>query len=125
MAALRDSLPLAIPTLHGDCMDVSRRLRARGISGYSTRTGESTIHGMAERASRARLSVGRFSAKGFAACQSGVRDRNTAAQFRLPLFCSATRLNSLKPICAPAAFGLDPLSPIGVLACSAGKSLRK
>ena len=103
----------------------TRGLRASGIPGSSNGTRESTIHGMAERASRARLSVGRFCANGFAARQSGVRDRNTAAQFRIPLLCRATRLNSLKPICAPSATGLDPLSPVGVLACSAGKSLRK
>src|SRR6266705_1290960 len=125
MAALRDSLYLAIPTFHGDCMDVSRGLRASGIPGSSNRNKENTIHGMAERASGARFSVARICANGFAARQSGVRDGNTAAQFRLPLFCRATRLNSLKPICAPAASGLDPLSPIGVLAFSAGKSLRK
>src|SRR6266576_5081730 len=123
MAALRDSLSLAIPTLHGDCMDVSRGLRASGIPGSSNRNKENTIHGMAECAPCARLDVGRICADGFSARQSGVRDGNTAAQFRLPLFCRATRLTSLKPVCAPSASGLDPLSPIGVLACSAGKSL--
>src|SRR6266566_9660554 len=115
MATLRDSLSLAIPTFHGDCMDVSGGLRASGIPGSSTGSRENTIHGMAERAPCARLSVGRICADGFSARQSGVRDGNTAAQFRLPLFCRATRLNSLKPICAPSASGLDPLSPIGVL----------
>src|ERR1700756_3282044 len=125
MAALRDSLSLAIPTLHGDCMDVSRGLRASGIPGSSNRTRENTIHGMAERGPRARLSVGRICADGFAARQSSVRDGNTAAQFRLPLFCRATRLNSLKSICAPVAFGLDPLSSLGVLARSTRKILRK
>src|SRR5260370_27489892 len=99
MPALRDSLSLAIPTLHGDCMDVSRRLRARGIRGSSTGNRESTIHGMAERASGARFSVGRIFANGFAARQSGLRYRNTPAQFMLPLFGRATRLNSLKAIC--------------------------
>src|SRR6266478_4423397 len=125
MAALRDSLSLAIPTLHGDCMDVSRGLRASGIPGSSNRNRENTIHGMAERAPCARLSVGRICADGFAARQSGVRNGNAAAQSGFPLLCRATRLNSLKPICAPAAFGLDPLSSLGVLASSTGKNLRK
>src|SRR5260370_17545206 len=123
MAALRDSLSLPIPTLHGDCMDVSRGLRASGIPGSSNRNGENTIHGMAERAPRARLSVDRICADGFAARQSAVRDGYTAAQFRLPLFCRATRLNSLKPILAPSTASLDPLSPIGLLAFSPGQNL--
>src|SRR5579864_4932768 len=124
MAALRDSLSLAIPAFHGDCMDVSRGLRASGIPGSSNRNRENTIHGMAEHASGARFGVRHTCTNGFAARQSGIRDRNTAAQFRLPLFCRATRLNSLKPICAPVASRLDPLSTLGVLAGSVGKSLR-
>ncbi len=120
------AFPGAMPVLIGYVAATGKLdSEAWQLPGSPNRNRENTINGMAERASRARLSVGRFCANGFAACQSGVRDRNTAVQFRLPLFCSATRLNSLKPICAPAAFGLDPLSPIGVLACSAGKSLRK
>src|SRR5258708_19884990 len=115
MAALCDSLSLAIPPLHGHRVDVSRGLRTSGISGSSTRDRERTIHGMAERTPSALLGFGDLLSDGFAACQSGVGRGNTAAQFRFPLFCRAARANSHQPVCAPAASGPDPVSSIGFL----------
>jgi hypothetical protein len=47
------------------------------------------------------------------------------AQRRFPLFCRATRADSLKPVCAPAAFCLDRLPSIGFCASNPGKSLRQ
>src|SRR5260370_16159701 len=111
MAALRDSLSLAIPTLHGDCMDVSRGLRASGIPGSSNRNGENTIHGMAERAPRARLSVGRICADGFAARQSAVRGGEPACPVLLPFFFPAIPPYFPQPNRAPAVFFFATPSP--------------
>src|SRR5260370_7539608 len=51
MDALHHALPLAIPALHGHRMDVSRGLRAGGLSGSSSWEATNSVHGLAEHAS--------------------------------------------------------------------------
>src|SRR5579862_139855 len=49
LGTLRHPVLLAISTFHGDLLDVPGRLRACGLSCTSTRKGESSIRGCADR----------------------------------------------------------------------------
>src|SRR3979411_3342814 len=48
LGALRHGLPLAVPALHGLCVDVSRRLHPRGILGSTFGGAERSFCGLAE-----------------------------------------------------------------------------
>jgi hypothetical protein len=50
VAALRDFISVAVPTLRGDCLDVSRGLRARGIQSFAFGRWDVPFLEMAERA---------------------------------------------------------------------------
>src|SRR5262249_48552884 len=48
--ALRTGVPLAVPALHVNRVDVSRRLRSRGLPGTSSRPDQNPIHDLSDRA---------------------------------------------------------------------------
>ena len=73
------------PALHGHCMDVSRGLRAGGLSGSSSREAKNSFHGLAEHASGSRFDSCQSCPRAHRACRSGLHGGSFAPGLALLL----------------------------------------
>src|ERR1700691_2563097 len=113
MDALRNAFPVAVPTLHGDRMDVPRGLLSGGLPRSSQRRTERPFHLVADPSASPSLNSRQLDSNPTRQGRSALLGRQCSARLGLSLLRHTPGPWKNELICTPIASGVDCLSSIG------------
>ena len=113
---LRHSVPVAVPAFHGNRVDVSRRLRSRGLLRAAPEAGERSSCGFANHAAPPGFASRQCAAGLSRPAQHFLLHRRFAPEFGVFLLRDTIRALQIQRSCAPTPFGIHHLSSIAICA---------
>src|SRR5215468_1598747 len=122
MDAVRYRVSVAVPSLHGYCLDVPAGLRACWLPCSSAWREKKSSHGLSGRATGSKPDCAESGSDASRICRQDVHDRSRDIWCLVAVLCRATGL-STDECCSPQASSyLDPLSSRAVCPDGAGQS---
>src|SRR6202051_4078418 len=114
---LRPALSVAIPSFHGDRMDVPRGLRSRRLLRVAARSGEGAVCKSTNRTAAPGSPPLEYPARLGTAVKHSLPRGSVAPQRGIPVLWVAIRASQIQCSCASTPFGLDHLSSITLRLC--------